>query len=135
MSAGVFAGTNRIPTPERANGTGPGAISWPYCLAGDKLGWDAREVKLQGFVIPLDASETQRRFLLSAVPVDCPFCLPAGPDALVEVETRVPVRYSLNPIVVSGRFTVLEDDPGGVLYRLTDAVSLGAADTSPAARQ
>ena len=45
MSAGVFAGTNRIPTPGRANGTGTGAISWPYCLAADKLGCDPREVK------------------------------------------------------------------------------------------
>jgi hypothetical protein len=96
---------------------------------------DAREVTLQGFVIPLDANEAQRRFLLSAVPVDCAFCLPAGPDALVEVEAKSPVRYSLAPVVVSGRFAVLKDDPGGVLYRLVDAVSLGPADTAPAARQ
>ena len=45
MSAGLFAGTNRIPTPERANGAGTGTISCPYCLAGDKLGRDPREVK------------------------------------------------------------------------------------------
>jgi hypothetical protein len=131
--------------PER-----PGIVSWRTLaqvemvqkgirlvpqFAKEVQGLNARDVKLQGFLIPLDASETQRRFLLSAVPVDCAFCLPAGADALVEVEAKIPVRYSLGPIVVSGRFTVLEDDPGGVLYRLTDAVSLGAADTSPAARQ
>ena len=96
---------------------------------------DSRDVKLQGFVIPLETSETQRRFLLSAVPADCPFCLPAGPDALVEVEAKTPIRYSLAPIVVSGRFAVLKDDPGGVLYRLTGAVSLGAAEASPAAKR
>lgn len=131
--------------PER-----PGIVSWRTLaqvemvqkgirlvpqFAKDIQSLDAQEVKLQGFVIPLDASETQRRFLLSAVPVDCAFCLPAGPDALVEVEAKSPVRYSLAPIVVSGRFAVLKDDPGGVLYRLTEAVSLGPAEASPSRRQ
>ena len=56
------------------------------------------------------------------------FCLPAGPDALVEVDAKTPVTYTFDPIVVSGNFAVVKDDPSGVLYRMTDAgrVDVGA---------
>jgi hypothetical protein len=53
--------------------------------------------------------------------------MPAGPDAVVEIITRKPVKYSIEPIVVSGRFAVLKDDATGLLYRLTDAIYTGAA--------
>ena len=45
---------------------------------------------------------------------------------MVEVIAKTPVKYGFEPIVVSGKFAVLKDDPTGVLYRLTDAVSIGA---------
>jgi hypothetical protein len=86
---------------------------------------DKKDVKLQGFMMPLDMGEKQKRFLLVAVPPSCAFCLPAGADSLVEVQARTPVKYGFDPIVVSGKFVVLKDDPTGLYYRLTDAVSVG----------
>ena len=83
---------------------------------------DAKEVKLQGFMMPLEMGDKQTHFVLSALPVTCAFCLPGGPEALVEVKTRQPVKYSFDPIVVRGRMSVLKDDPTGVFYRITDAV-------------
>ena len=80
-------------------------------------------------MIPLDIGEKQKRFLISAVPPHCQFCLPAGPDALVEVEAKTSVNYTFDPIVVSGKFAVVKDDPSGVLYRMTDA---GRVDAAPA---
>jgi hypothetical protein len=53
--------------------------------------------------------------------------MPAGPDAVIEIIARSPVKFDFEPIVVSGRFAVLKDDANGVLYRLTDAVFAGAA--------
>ena len=53
----------------------------------DILGLDKQDVRVQGFIIPLEMSDKQKRFLLSAVPPHCPFCMPAGPDAIVEVLT------------------------------------------------
>ena len=123
--------------PERA-----GVVSWKTLAEvqpvkqGDKmvadfskaiLALDRSDVKLQGFMIPLDIGEQQRHFLISAVPPHCQFCLPAGPDALVEVEAKTPIAFSLDPIVVSGRFAVVKDDPSGVLYRLSGA---GRADVA-----
>lgn len=92
---------------------------------------DAREQRVQGFMIPLDLGDRQKHFLISAVPPHCGFCLPAGPEAVVEVMAREPVGYTLQPIVVSGRFAVLKDDPNGVLYRLTDAAQVGTARLAP----
>ena len=83
---------------------------------------DQKEVKLQGFMMPLQTGDKQSHFVLSAVPVTCSFCLPGGPEQLVEVKTRQPVKYSFEPIVVSGRLSVLKDDPTGVFYRITEAV-------------
>jgi hypothetical protein len=83
---------------------------------------DQKEVKLQGFMMPLEMGDKQTHFVLSALPVTCAFCLPGGPEALVEVKTRQPVKYSFDPIVVRGRMSVLRDDPTGVFYRITDAV-------------
>jgi uncharacterized protein len=83
---------------------------------------DQKEVKLQGFMMPLEMGDKQTHFVLSALPVTCAFCLPGGPEALVEVKTRQPVKYSFDPIVVRGRMSVLKDDPTGVFYRVTDAV-------------
>jgi len=90
------------------------------------LSLDKKDVRVQGFIIPLDVGDKQKRFLLTAVPPHCAFCLPAGPDSIVEVTAKTPVKYGFEPIVVSGRFAVLTDDPSGVLYRLTDAESVGA---------
>ena len=73
----------------------------------DILALDRKDTKLQGFMIPLDVGDKQRRFLLTAVPTHCSFCLPAGPDAIVEIVASTPVRYTFEPIVVAGRLSVL----------------------------
>jgi len=85
-------------------------------------------------MIPLDIGDKQKRFLIAAVPPHCSFCLPAGPDAVVEINAKAAVRYSLEPIVVSGRFEVLKDDPSGMLYRMTDAEMIGLAMPSAPAK-
>lgn len=85
---------------------------------------DRTEVRLQGFMMPLDMGERQKRFLLTAMPPTCAFCLPGGPDQVVEVQAKSPVKYGFEPIVLSGRLVVLRDDPMGLYYRLTDAVAV-----------
>ena len=85
---------------------------------------EKKEVKLQGFMMPLETGARQKRFLLSMVPPECGFCLPGGPDQFVEVQAKSAVKYVVDPIVMSGRLDLVRDDPGGLLYRLTDAVSV-----------
>ena len=80
--------------------------------------------RIQGFMMPLEPGERQRHFLLSSVPLSCSFCVPGGPESMVEVKTRTPVKYTLEPVVVEGKFAVLADDPYGLYYRIIDAVAV-----------
>lgn len=83
---------------------------------------NAKTVRVQGFMMPLEPGVQQKHFLLSSVPTSCGFCVPAGPEGLVEVRSKTPVKYTLEPVVVEGRLAVLEKDPYGLFYRVTDAV-------------
>ena len=80
--------------------------------------------RIQGFMMPLEPGEKQKHFLLTSVPMTCGFCTPGGPESMVEVKTKTPVKYSMDIVVVEGKFTVLNDDPYGLYYRMTDAVSV-----------
>lgn len=83
---------------------------------------DGTTVKIRGFVFPLDQAEKQSRFLLTAYPPSCPFCLPAGPSMMVEVlAPDDPVEFVGDPVLMEGRFAVLQDDETGLFYRMTDA--------------
>lgn len=83
---------------------------------------DKQQVKLFGFMMPLDQAKKQKRFLLSAFPPHCSFCLTAGPESLVEVLADKPIDFTFEPIVVAGRLAVLENDV--VYYRLTQAAAV-----------
>lgn len=48
-----------------------------------------KTVKIQGFMVPLEAGEKQKHFLLSASPQTCAYCMPGGPESLVEVRLRI----------------------------------------------
>ena len=85
-------------------------------------GMDKTTQRIQGFMVPLDAKPTQTHFILTSVPLTCSFCTPGGPESMVEVKAKTPVRYSLEPVVVEGKFTVLPNDPYGLYYRVVDAV-------------
>lgn len=72
--------------------------------------------------MPLETGERQQHFILTSYPPSCGFCMPGGPEGVVEVRTKQPVKYTTDPIVISGKLAVLKDDPTGMYYRLTDAV-------------
>jgi len=80
---------------------------------------DKRDVKLYGFMMPLDQSRMQKRFLLASFPPHCSFCMPGGPESMVEVVADKAIEFTYEPIVVAGRMAVLENDV--VYYRLTNA--------------
>ncbi|HEU4352302.1 MAG TPA: DUF3299 domain-containing protein [Burkholderiales bacterium] len=88
----------------------------------DVAALDQKEVRVQGFIMPLQMGDKQSHFVLTAMPQTCAFCLPGGPESMVEVKSKTPVKYSFEPVVLTGKLSVLKDDPTGVFYRLTDAV-------------
>lgn len=82
---------------------------------------DKQEVKLQGFMLPIVTGERHDHFLLTMRPPHCPFCLSLGPEYIVEVRAKAPIRHTYDPIIIAGQLNVLSDDPFGLYYRLTGA--------------
>lgn len=115
-----------------------GALSWPalgmveVIKQGDRYvprfpkdvaAFEAKTVKLQGYMVPLEMGGGQKRFLLAAQPSECAYCMPSGPDQLVEVQTKSAVKYTIDVVTVTGKFALVRDDYAGLLYRMTDAVA------------
>ncbi len=90
----------------------------------EQLALNQKPQRVQGFMMPLEPGEKQTHFLLSSVPLTCSFCVPGGPESMIEVKTKQAVRYTMDPVVVEGRFATLNDDPYGLYYRVTDAVAV-----------
>ena len=82
---------------------------------------DGERVRIKGFMYPLEAGETHDKFLLAALPPACPFCLPGNARTLVDVRCDRPVGYTMEPVILEGQFTLLEEDDTGLYYRLTGA--------------
>ena len=80
-----------------------------------------KQVKVQGFMIPLQTGDRQTHFVLAAMPQTCAFCMPGGPENSIEVKTRKPMKYTFEPVTVTGRLAVLKEDPAGIFYRIVDA--------------
>ena len=62
--------------------------------------------------MPLGMGVQQKHFLLTAVAPTCGFCLPGGAEQIVEIHARTPVKYVLDPVVLSGRFVLVHDGDG-----------------------
>ena len=82
---------------------------------------DKKDVKVQGFMMPLEMGDKQSHFVLAAMPTTCAFCLPGGPESMVEVQMKTPVKYTFDAVIVTGKLAVLKDDPSGIFYRIVDA--------------
>jgi uncharacterized protein len=97
----------------------------PRLKFGDSVNdLNGRTITLRGYITPLQFGSDQKHFILSPKPPACAFCMPGGPDEMVEVFTRTPVKYSINPVTVAGTFALLQNDPGGLFYRLADAAAV-----------
>ena len=82
---------------------------------------DNRAQRIQGYLMPLHSGAQHSHFLLSSVPLSCPYCTPGGPESMVEVTTLAPVLYSTEPLVLQGHFALLSSDPTGLYYRMDQA--------------
>lgn len=82
---------------------------------------DRQTVRLQGFMMPLDSDTRQRRFMLTQSTPSCFYCVPGGPESAVEVKAAEPVDFTFEPMVLEGRFELMDANEMGLFYRLTEA--------------
>jgi hypothetical protein len=104
--------------------------------AKDKNGYDAevpifskylksfngKKVSIKGYVIPLEEVGGSGKFMLSSLPFNlCYFCGAAGPETVVEVETKEKVKFSSRQITMEGIIVLNETDPDHHIYILKSA--------------
>lgn len=80
---------------------------------------DGQEVKLMGFMLPLDDEAPMRRFLLVEYPLLCAFCLAgsAEPSRIVEVQSAKGIEHREEQVILRGRLEVVHGE-NHFVYRL-----------------
>ncbi len=92
--------------------------------AKDVAALDGKTITITGYMFPLQNSDDQSHFLLSAYPPSCPYCLPAGPAELIEINDCAALRFTYEPIALEGKMQLLqkgEDLKDGMFYRMSKA--------------
>lgn len=83
---------------------------------------DQTTITISGFMMPLEETEQQKHFLLSKYSPSCPFCMPGGPNEIIEVFCDKPVAFSFNPVTLTGQMELVKDaNDWGIFYRLKKA--------------
>lgn len=78
-----------------------------------------KRIKVAGWMMPLEAGRTQKRFVLLAYPPGCPFHFHAAPMQFIEVIASTPFKTDeVNSMVVSGVLELTGQDESGIFYRL-----------------
>ncbi len=113
----------------------PGVVSWstlaqvkysddlstPPSFAEEIQALHGQDVKVQGFMLPLESAANQTHFILSVYPPSCFYCLPSGPEGIIEVYSQQSFNFSFEPLLLSGKLSVLTDDEMGIFYRIENA--------------
>lgn len=89
--------------------------------------YDAKKVKMRGYMFPLEAGESQSRFLFGPFPMTCFYHFHTPPVLVIEVSSAKPIPFTYEPIVLEG-ILELESDPQKEPYqRMKDAQPVGLA--------
>jgi hypothetical protein len=86
---------------------------------------EGKEVTVKGYIIPTDGYKSQTAFVFSAFPYNmCFFCGGAGPETVIEVNTKQPVTYTSEPIYLKGILKLNGADVNRLIYSLEKAEKL-----------
>ncbi|OJJ20147.1 hypothetical protein BKI52_16885 [marine bacterium AO1-C] len=102
-----------------------------YSFIGDKYkptfdnrqkALDRKKITITGYMYPLDEAKNQQYFMLSYYPIKvCFFCGGAGPESIIEVNTKKPIKLTTKKIKLTGTLRLNPDDPDRMFFILLDA--------------
>lgn len=91
-------------------------------LTDDIKKLDGQKISISGFIVPLEATETFKHFLLSKRTPTCFFCPPGEPNEIIEVFTDKPVPWDEDLVVYEGTFSLTKNADMGIFFKMTGAV-------------
>ena len=84
---------------------------------------DGKEVTVRGYIIPTDGYKSHTEFVFSAFPYNmCFFCGQAGPETVMEINAKTPVKYSTEPVTLRGILKLNDKDINRLMFSLSNAV-------------
>lgn len=82
-----------------------------------------KTIEIKGYIIPVEGYKSHKEFVFSAFPYNmCFFCGGAGPETVMEVMSKEPVKYSAEAVTLRGTLETNSDDINRLIYTLKDAV-------------
>ena len=138
LAASLFTGTpGELPRPATTISTGTQENDVWKVLFGVKYGdWrsvykpqfneqikalDGKKITIRGFLIPLEEKPKHSFFLLSAYPFDaCFYCGKAGPETVIEVTCKTPLKDTKTPITITGTLKLNYSSPEHLFYIIKD---------------
>lgn len=84
---------------------------------------EGKQITLKGYIIPVDGYKSHKEFIFSAFPYSmCFFCGAAGPETVMEVKAKEPIKYTTESIVLSGILRLNSDDINRLMFKIENAV-------------
>lgn len=84
---------------------------------------EGQEITIKGYIIPVEGYKSHHEFIFSAFPYNmCFFCGGAGPETVIEVESKEAIKYTAEQIVLKGKLILNDDDINRLMYLMEDAV-------------
>jgi len=88
-------------------------------------GLEGKVVEADGYIIPFEGMFKPEHIILSSLPLaECFFCGSGGPETVMEVMMKNPIKYTSKRVKVRGKLTLNDKDPEKLMYILVDAVLL-----------
>jgi hypothetical protein len=74
--------------------------------------YNGRVVRVKGYLIPMAELGGRNEYMLSSLPFNqCYFCGGAGPETVVEIQTKQSIKFVTRQIVMEGILFLNESDP------------------------
>ena len=84
---------------------------------------EGKEITLKGYIIPVDGYKSHKEFIFSAFPYNmCFFCGGAGPETVMEVEAKEPIKYVAESITIKGKLVLNDSDINKLMYKIENVV-------------
>ena len=90
---------------------------------GDKIKkLEGKVVTADGYIIPFEGMFKPEHIILSSLPLaECFFCGSGGPETVMEVMLKNPIKYTSKRVKVKGTLVLNSKDPEKLMYILKDA--------------
>ena len=86
---------------------------------------EGKEIVVKGYIIPTGGYKSHKEFVFSAFPYNmCFFCGGAGPETVMEVEAKKPIKFTAEAVSIRGVLELNDDDINRLIYILKEVEPL-----------